>query len=85
MNELCLKVKQSLQSNGLNPDRVGLTADNSVLFSFFNPKRCVDVYPGGEIVVMVRDGDIQNIFELAEEDLPMVIDLIRDGIKQPAT
>lgn len=69
-----------LARNGMTPDRRGLTADGSALFQFLNrSKACIDLYPSGEMAVVIRKSDIDEIHELRFEDAFRMIELLKDA------
>lgn len=82
MTELAVSVLKALNQLGLHPSRIGKTVDGSSLFQFTEEgrKRIVDVYPTGEIVVIVREGEVDNVFELDGDELPLILELVQNGM-----
>lgn len=80
MTPLAEAVKAALEARGLIPDRIGQTVDDSTLMQFRALRRCVDVYPTGEVVVIVKEGDASHIFELTGADVAMAVDLVQSGM-----
>jgi hypothetical protein len=73
-------ITSRLKSEGLHIDRESLTADGSVLLQFLSDQeRCVDIYPNGDIVVVVRNGETDEVYELRLPDLGMIVALLKDG------
>lgn len=71
----------TLASHGLIADRRHETADKSILLEFLTGTRaCVDIYPTGEIVVIVRENGCDNVFELGIANTGRIIELVRDGL-----
>lgn len=71
----------TLSRHGLVADRRQRKAKGSILLEFLRGRQsCVDIHPTGEIVVIVREGDIDNVFTLGVEDVGLIVELVRDGI-----
>ena len=67
-------------SIGLRPDRISQTSDGSILLQFLRQRTaCVDVYPSGDVVVIVRNGETDNIYELACHELKEIAGLLKNG------
>jgi len=71
-------VSKALDRAFLRPDRVSITSDGSALFQFLCENTVgVDVYPSGEVVVLIRDGGVTHVHELDLRDIKRIIDLVR--------
>ena len=71
----------TLARSGITVDRRNMTADGSVLMEFLSGRQaCVDVYPTGEIVVIVTENGRDNVFELGISDTNRIVELVRDGL-----
>lgn len=74
-------LQNTLARHGLHADRKHIKSDSSILLEFVSGRKaCVDVHPTGEIVVIVREGDVDNVFELGVQDVSLIVELVRDGI-----
>lgn len=85
--KLCYQISKLLTEAGFSADRVDTTGDGSVLFQFLSrkPWMAVDVYPNGEIVVLIRREDERNeIHELEATDGELVLDILRKA-QRPMT
>lgn len=73
-------VESLLDANNFKPDRISTTADNSRLFQF-NSQRValVDVYPNGEVIVVVPNGEFDDSYELTVEDSEILVSIMRDA------
>jgi hypothetical protein len=66
--------------HGLKVSRVGRTSDRSVLFQFLEKtKACVDLYPNGELIVVVRHSNKDEVHELDYADAAKAIEILRDA------
>jgi hypothetical protein len=73
-------LRQLLAKNGFNPSRIERTADDSILFQFLGKVRaCIDLYPNGELIVVLRQSGRDEIHELQYEDSDRLIHLMRDA------
>lgn len=73
----------TLAKHGLVADRKQKTDDDSLLYEFFNTHRAVvDIYPTGEIVVIVKSNGLSNVFELGVQDINRIVELVRDGYQE---
>jgi hypothetical protein len=71
---------QLLTKEGFEPSRVERTADQSILFQFLGKNRaCIDLYPSGELIVLVRKTDRDEIHELEFADSDRAIQLLHDA------
>ena len=64
-----------LAKHGLAPDRVSTTGDGSRLLQFFRNRDIeagVDVFPNGDIVVIIRRDRVSRIYETTANDLQTV-------------
>lgn len=75
---ICSEVVESiLREENLIPDRRSITTDNSVVFEFITSRQaCVDVYPNGEIVIILRENGVDNIYELDLSNRRRMINLL---------
>ena len=73
-------VSRLFSQHGLIPDRKSFTTDSSVLFQFLSePQACVDIYPNGKAIVIIRGQDITEVNELSVADAEQIIRLLRHG------
>lgn len=73
----------TLARHGLVANRKQKTDDDSLLYEFFNVHRAVvDIYPTGEIVVIVKSNGLSNVFELSVQDINRIVELVRDGFQE---
>ena len=73
-------LEQLLARSGFKPSSSDRTADGSILFQFLGKVRaCVDLYPHGEMIVVVRQSSRDEIHELQYEDSDRMIQLLRDA------
>jgi hypothetical protein len=73
-------VLESLRHAGLSPDRRSVTSDGSVLFEFLSfPVAGVDIYPNGEAIVVVRDGQVDSIQEFVVSDTERIVAVLKNG------
>lgn len=80
LEEAANALEKLLASNGFRPSRSDRTTDGSVLFQFLGKMRaCVDLYPHGELIVVVRQSSQDEIHELQFEDSEQMIRLLRDA------
>lgn len=71
-----------LIANGLSPDRVSKTGDDSHLFEFHKRDICLDVYPDGGIVILLPNRDGKDIiYELNPEDEEFAIQVLKENIQ----
>lgn len=69
-----------LKQNGLTPTRKTSTADGSMLMQFLGAGHaCVDVYPNGDLIVMIRTGEVDEIHELTWQDSDRIVALLKDA------
>jgi hypothetical protein len=61
-------MKQVLAGLGYHVKRTYVTVDGSTVFHSENPNVAVDVYPSGNVVVIVRKGDIRYYHECSTEN-----------------
>jgi hypothetical protein len=79
--EVANSIHVHLARHGVVCDRRSNTTDGSVLLQYLSGRKaCVDVYPTGEIIVIVKQDGINNVFELDVSDLPQILNLVRDGL-----
>jgi hypothetical protein len=72
----------TLARHGVTPDRRHQTKDGSILLEFLTGRRaCVDIYPTGEMVVIVRKKRRDNVFALGIANVDRIIELVRDGFQ----
>jgi hypothetical protein len=65
---------------GLKPSRIERTGDQSILFQFLGETRaCVDLYPSGELIVLIRKSGRDEIHELDFSDSDRAIQLLQDA------
>ena len=73
-------LEQLLIKEGLRPSRIDRTGDQSVLFQFLGKNRaCVDLYPSGELIVLLRNGNQDEIHELEYADTDRMIKLLKNA------
>jgi hypothetical protein len=74
-------VADYLSSQGAIPKRMQNTSDGSTLLEYFRWRKsaCVDVFPNGEVVVVIGKRKIDNIYEFDLSELPKVAELLRDA------
>jgi hypothetical protein len=74
-------VANYLSSQGAIPKRMQNTSDGSTLLEYFRWRKsaCVDVFPNGEVVVVIGKRKIDNIYEFDLSELPKVAELLRDA------
>jgi hypothetical protein len=73
-------IRQVLLQNGLTPNRESTTSDGSTLFQFIgNSKACVDFYPEGDLIVLLKKDAVDEIHELLFEDSERMIELLKDA------
>jgi hypothetical protein len=71
------RVEESLSRAGLAPYKQGITGDGSWLMQFNGEVvACVDVYPSGEIVVLIERGEVDELYELGPDDLDLIASLL---------
>ena len=72
---------QLLANEGFKPSSVERTADESILFQFLGKNRaCIDLYPSGELIVLVRKTNRDEIHELEFADSDRAIKLLQDAV-----
>lgn len=68
-------------SQGLRPSRESWTSDGSYLIQFLGEQSaCVDLYPSGEMVVLIRSEGREDVHDLLLKDTNRMIQLLQDGI-----
>lgn len=73
-------VRAMLSEHKIIPDREGITADGSFLFQFLGKsKACVDLYPDGELIVLLKGNDIDEIHELSFNDFQRTVELLKNA------
>lgn len=73
-------VSELLNESGFAPKVSSTTADGSMLFQQPGKKNAyVDLYPNGEMIVVVRNPEVDEIHELSFEDTDRMIQLLRDA------
>ncbi len=81
--ELAEMVKDYLAKRGFTADRSSITGDGSQLLQFFGGfdgiQSGVDIFPNGELVVIVRKAGMNQIFEVAPNELERVATLLTNG------
>ncbi len=69
-----------LNLHKLIPSRVHETEDGSELIQFLGAvNACVDVYPNGDVVVIVEKGDIDEYYSLKVDDAMLVTSILRNA------
>ena len=64
----------------IKPSRVRSTSDGSELFEFFgSTNACVDVYPNGDVVIIIAKGEIDEYYELKASDFGLIIKILNDA------
>lgn len=78
--EAAQALAQLLAKEGFKPSRVEKTGDQSILFQFLGKTRaCIDLYPSGELIVLVRKVNRDEIHELEYADTDRAIKLLQDA------
>src|SRR5260370_41000855 len=75
-------ITATLAKHQLSPDRTSITGDGSHLLQFFrnaDVEGGVDIFPNGDIVVIIRKAGISTVFEIALTDLQRVPVLLLDA------
>ena len=73
-------VSEFLNENGFAPKVAGRTPDGSTLFQQPGKQNAyVDLYPNGEMIVVVRKPEGDEIHELTFEDTDRMIQILRDA------
>jgi hypothetical protein len=73
-------VANFLKADGVTPRRVQQTEDGSILIEYGRRgSTCVDVFPNGDVVVIIGRGKVDNVYEFDLTELPKVADLLRDA------
>lgn len=79
-DDACKFVLASLKKMELYPDRESITGDGSKLFQFLGSNRaCVDIYPSGTIVVIIKTLIGEDLYELGIEDTDFILTLLKDA------
>jgi hypothetical protein len=74
---------RTFSRHGLIADRRNKTVDGSILLEFITGRKaCVDIYPTGEIVVIVKESGSDNVFEFGIADIDRILELVRDGFRE---
>jgi hypothetical protein len=61
-------------------DRISETGDESLLIQFNSGRpSCVDVYPNGDVIVIVPNGDFTDTYELDVDDVELLLTVLRDA------
>ena len=80
--EAAEQVLKALEAARLYPDRRSFTTDGSLLIQFLSePVSGVDVYPNGDAIVIIRDGDVDHVHELTAGDGERIVGLLKHGRK----
>ena len=80
LEEASQALARMLAKEGLIPTRVGHTADQSILFQFLgNINACIDLYPSGELIVLIRKINRDEVHELEYTDSDRAIKLLQDA------
>jgi hypothetical protein len=75
-------LNNALAKYGLHPDRSDITGDGSRLLQFFsNPtvEAGVDIFPNGDVVVIIRKNGVSTIYETAPNDFEKVPLLLKNA------
>ena len=72
-------VSNFLSDAGFPPDRKGTTTDGSELLEYFKrgQKRIVDVYPDGEVIVILSNRGVDEVYEFSVVELNQIVDLLK--------
>ena len=80
VDEAADSIQSFLAREGMIVDRIVTTGDGSRLLQFLGSnKACVDVYPAGDVVVLIRKAGVDNIYELALKDVNIAVRLLKDA------
>jgi hypothetical protein len=82
MAQLISLLSKALAKHGLYPDRSSITGDGSRLLQFFkspNVEGGIDIFPNGDVVVIIRKNDVSTIYETAPNDLENVPLLLKNA------
>ena len=72
------KVRDYLKSVEISITREAYTGDGSRLFSCLDNDVAIDVYPDGELVLMIKAGEETHVYELDWDDVHLIDDIIGD-------
>ena len=73
-------VAKFLKADGISPRRIEQTADGSTLLQYGRRgSTCVDVFPNGDVIVIIGQGKIDNVYEFDLTELPKVAELLRNA------
>ncbi len=73
-------VKKFLEDMGFPPDRHAQTVDGSTVFEYFHRGLAsIDIYPNGEIILIISRGEIDDVHEFGLTDLPRITARLRDA------
>ncbi len=71
-------VSTVLKHNNLNPDAVSELSGGNVIYEFKgDPGACVEVYPTGEIVVVIKNGELRDLYEFTQADAGLIKGIFR--------
>ena len=69
-----------LADEGFKATRLDYTSDQTALFQFLGrTKACVDLYPNGDLIVVIRQKGQDEVHELQYGDANLAIQLLRDA------
>jgi hypothetical protein len=80
--ELTALLSNALAKYGLHPDRSSITGDGSRLLQFFSEPTVeagVDIFPNGDVVVIIRKNGVTTIYETAPNDFEKVPLLLKNA------
>jgi hypothetical protein len=67
-----------LKHNKLKADKVSELSGGNVLHEFEGEiGACVEVYPTGEIIVVIKNGDLRDLYEFTEADAGLIKGIFR--------
>ena len=73
-------VAEFLTKAGVAPDRRGVTSDGSHLLEYFHGRNaCVDVYPNGDVIFILKNGHEDHVYEFDMTELSQIVNLLKDG------
>ncbi|MDB6154769.1 MAG: hypothetical protein JWL90_3222 [Chthoniobacteraceae bacterium] len=79
-NNRCDFIRNSLQRAGFLPDRIGITTDGSYLMQYLSKTHaCVDVYPSGEVILIIRKNDVDSVYDMRITELKQIATLLKDA------
>ncbi|MEI7451410.1 MAG: hypothetical protein WCJ75_17510 [Desulfomonile sp.] len=74
------RIRTCLNLHQLIPSRVHETVDGSELIQFLGAaKACVDVYPNGDVIVIVEKGENDEYYSLKTEDALLVASILKNA------